>query len=182
MKSLVFAAGIAVFALPLSSAHGAIVTVGAGLARSCYEASEELNPSASALDACNRAFTEQALDRHDEVATHVNRGILYYLTGNLRAANYDYDKALAIDPTQAEAWLNKAMIALKAGDRQSAAAMFDKALTFKTARPALAYYGKAIINEDSGNVREAYADLQRARSLEPRWSAPAEELKRYVVR
>jgi tetratricopeptide (TPR) repeat protein len=182
MKSLVYAAGIAAFALPLSSAHGAIVTLGAGLARSCYEASEERDPSPSNIDACNRAFTEQAMDRHDEVATHVNRGILFYLSGNLGAANYDYDRALALDPNQAEAWLNKAMVALKSGDGRAAGSMFDKALELKTVRPAVAYYGKAIVNEDAGNVREAYRDLLRARDLEPHWSAPADELKRYVVR
>jgi len=49
-------------------------------------------------------------------------------------------------------------------------------------RPALAYYGRAIVNEDLGNVRQAYADLQRARDLEPRWALPTEELARYVVR
>jgi len=182
MKSLVFAAGIAALALPLSTAQAAIVTVGSGLARSCYEASEERNPSQVNIDACNRAFTEQALDRHDEVATHVNRGILYYLAGNMAAASYDYDQALALDPNQAEAWLNKAMVALRTGDRRAAASMFDKALELRTARPALAYYGKAIVNEDAGNLREAYEDLLKARALEPRWSAPADELKRYMVR
>jgi len=182
MKSLVFAAGIAACALPLSSAQAEIVTLGAGLARSCYEASAERNPSPTNFDACNRAFTEQAMDRHDEVATHVNRGILYYLSGNLAAARYDYDQALALDPTQAEAWLDKAMLALRTGDRREAEAMFDKALELKTARPALAYYGKAIVNEDAGDLRTAYQDLVRARDLEPHWSVPAEELKRYVVR
>ncbi|HWI88441.1 MAG TPA: tetratricopeptide repeat protein [Sphingomicrobium sp.] len=182
MKGLVFAAGIAAVVLPLSAAQAAIITVGSGLARSCYEASEARDLSQSSFDACDRAFTEQALDRHDEVATHVNRGILYYLRGNFASARYDYDKALALDPTQAEAWLNKAMLELKLGDARTADAMFDRALELKTVRPALAYYGKAIINEDAGNVRQAYEDLQRARDLDPHWSVPAEELKRYVVR
>ena len=182
MKSLVFAAGIAALALPLSAAQAAIVSVGSGLARSCYEASEDRAPSPVNFDACNRAFTEQALDVHDTVATHINRGILFFLSGNLAAANYDYDRALAIDPNQPEAWLNKAMVALKMGNSRAAAPMFDKAIELKTTRPALAYYGRAIVNEDAGNVRQAYADLLRARALEPRWSAPSDELKRYVVR
>ncbi|MDP1908675.1 MAG: tetratricopeptide repeat protein [Hyphomicrobium sp.] len=128
------------------------------------------------------AFSEQALDLRDEVATHVNRGILYYLSGNLNAANRDYDAALAIDPTEAEAWLNKGMAALKARNSAAAAPMFEKALALKTVRPALAYYGRAIVHEDSGNASQAYADLQRARELEPRWPLPGEELKRYVDR
>jgi hypothetical protein len=55
-------------------------------------------------------------------------------------------------------------------------------LALKTARPALAYYGRAAVNEDMGNLRQAYVDLRRAQMLEPSWSVPVEELKRFVVR
>jgi tetratricopeptide (TPR) repeat protein len=182
MKSLALAAGIAALAIPLSSAHSGILTIGQGFARSCYEASEAQTPDRLAFEACDRAFVEQALDRHDEVATHVNRGILYYLVGNLASANPDYDAALAMDPNEPEAWLNKGMAALKAGNSAAAAPMFERAIALKTVRPALAYYGRAIVNEDRGDIGQAYADLQRARDLEPRWPLPGEELKRYVVR
>ena len=155
---------------------------GEGFARACYDASEAQTATRADIEVCNRAFTEQALEFHDEVATHVNRGILYYLAANLTAANYDYDQAIAMDPNEPEAWLNKGMAALKAGHSQAAAPMFEKALALKTVRPALAYYGRAIVNEDRGDIRQAYADLQKARELEPRWALPGEELKRYVVR
>lgn len=182
MRSLTFAAGIALSALPLSAAHSGIITIGEGFARSCYEASQAHIATPATIETCNRAFSEQALDPRDEVATHVNRGILFYLTGNLAAANSDYDAALALNPDEPEAWLNKGMAALKARDSAAAAPMFEKALALNTVRPALAYYGRAIVHEDRGNVRQAYADLQRARDLEPRWTLPEEELKRYVVR
>lgn len=182
MKSLTFAAGIAAMAFPLSAAEGGIITIGQGFARSCFESSEAQVSTPAAIEACNQAFSEQALDLHDEVATHVNRGILFYLSGNLTAAHRDYDAALALNPNEPEAWLNKGMAALKARDSAAAAPMFEKALALQTVRPALAYYGRAIVHEDSGNVRQAYADLQRARELEPRWPLPGEELKRFVVR
>ena len=182
MKSLTFAAGMAALVLPIPAANAGIITVGDGFARSCYDASEAQVATPANIEACDRAFTEQALDYHDEVATHVNRGILYYLRGELAPANRDYDQALALDPNEPEAWLNKGMAALKARDSRAAAPMFEKALALRTVRPALAYYGRAIVNEDFGNIRQAYADLQRARDLEPRWPLPAEELKRYVVR
>jgi len=182
MKTLTFAAGAALLALPLSAAHAGVVTIGEGLARSCYESSEAHMATPAAIDQCTRAFYEQALDFDDEVATHVNRGILFYLSGNLNAANSDYDAALALNARQAEAWLNKGMAALKARNAKAAAPMFEKALSLNTTRPALAYYGRAIAYEEGGNVRQAYADLQRARALEPRWALPADELKRYVVR
>src|SRR3990170_5444148 len=106
MKCLTFAGGIALLALPLSAAQGGIITIGEGFARSCYEASSAHIAAPATIETCNRAFTEQALDLHDEVATHVNRGILHYLTDNLAAANRDYDAALALDPSEPEAWLN----------------------------------------------------------------------------
>jgi tetratricopeptide (TPR) repeat protein len=182
MRSLTFAVGIATIALPMSAAQGGIITIGEGFARSCYVASEAQQATPANIEACNRAFSEQALDFHDEVATHVNRGILYYLQGNLGAANWDYDQAIALNPNEPEAWLNKGMAALKAGSSQTAAPMFERALSLKTVRPALAYYGRAIVNEDTGNIRQAYTDLQRARDLEPKWALPAEELKRYVLK
>jgi tetratricopeptide (TPR) repeat protein len=182
MKSLVLAAGIAALALPISAGEAGVMTIGSGFARSCYEASEAQDASAQSIQVCDRAFSEQALEFHHQVATHVNRGILYYLSGNLMAANHDYDQALAMDPNEPEAWLNKAMAALKAGNAEGAAPMLERALSLRTARPALAYYGRAIVYEDAGKVNAAYADLQRARELEPGWALPAEELKRYVVR
>lgn len=181
MKCPMFTAG-ALILLPLGAANGGIITIGEGFARSCYEASEAQVATPATIESCNRAFSEQALEFHDEVATYVNRGILYYLSGNLSAANRDYDQAIALNSNEPEAWLNKGMAALKARDSAAAAPMFEKALALNTVRPALAYYGRAIVHEDAGNVREAYADLQRARELEPRWPLPAQELKRFVVR
>ena len=182
MRSLTLAAGIAAMVLPVSAAQAGIMTIGEGFARSCFESSEAQRATPAAIETCDRAFSEQALDFHDEVATHVNRGILYYLMGNLSAAHRDYDQAIALNPNEPEAWLNKGMAALKAKDSEAAAPMFEKALALRTVRPALAYYGRAIVNEDRGNIRQAYEDLQRARDLEPRWPLPGEELKRYVVR
>lgn len=182
MRSLTLAAGMMTLFVSAPAARAGILTIGDGFARSCFEASETQSATPADIEVCDRAFSDQGLDQHDEVATHVNRGILFYLMGNLAAANNDYDAALALDPNQAEAWLNKGMAALKAGHDLAAAPMFDRALALKTARPALAYYGRAIVNEDAGNIRQAYFDLQRARTLEPGWALPGEELKRYVVR
>lgn len=182
MKTLSFAAGVALIAFPLSAAQATVVTIGEGLARSCYESSESQVATTATIDECTRAFSEKVLAFDDRVATHVNRGILYYLSGNLDAANADYDTALTLDAEEPEAWLNKGIAALKAENFAAARPMFEKALALKTIRPALAYYGRAIANEEGGNVRQAYADLQRARALDPRWALPNEELKRYTLR
>ena len=182
MKSLTLAAGIGAMMLPLSAVQAGILTIGHGFAQSCYEASQSQTSAPDAIEACNLALSEQGLDFHDQVATHVNRGIVYYLSGNLAAANRDYDQAIALDPNEPEAWLNKGMAALGAGNSGAALSMFERALALKTVRPAFAYYGRGIANEDNGDFRRAYSDFQRARELEPGWSLPAKELKRYAVR
>ena len=60
--------------------------------------------------------------------------------------------------------------------------MVEKALENGTRMPALAYFVRGVANEDSGNIAAAYHDLQRARQLDPNWSEPEIELRRYQVR
>ena len=163
-------------------AGAAVMTVGGGYARSCYEAADSQDARYQAFQLCSRALTEEALSRDDRVATLVNRGILHLRRSELREANADFDAALALDQTEAEAWLNKAIVHARFGNSVDALPLVQKALELKTHRPALAYFVRAMAYEDSGNIPAAYRDLQRARSLEPRWAEPAIELKRFKVR
>lgn len=165
-----------------ASASAAILALGGGLAKSCYEAAEARNATIGAMDTCTRALNEEALSPHDRVATHVNRGILHLNRANLRAANADFNAALAMDPNEPEAWLNKAIGHAKFGRTIDALPLAEKALALNTRRPALAYFVRAMALEDSGNIVGAYRDLRRARSLEPKWKEPEIELRRFRVR
>ena len=64
-----FCRGHGSFGLPIPAANAGIITVGDGFARSCYEASEAQAATPANDRGCDRAFTEQALEYHDEVAT-----------------------------------------------------------------------------------------------------------------
>lgn len=177
--SLFAATSILVLAVPASAA---VLTVGGGYAQSCYRAAEAQDTRRNSLQSCDRALTEEALSTDDRVATHVNRGILHLRLVRLTDANADFDRALAMDPKQAEAWLNKAVLNARYGKSVEALPMVQKALEFNTMRPALAYFVRAMAYEDSGNIKAAYADLQRARALEPKWAEPKIELRRFKVR
>src|SRR5688500_9958297 len=72
-------------------AGAAVLTGGGGYARSCYEAAEAQEKTWSAVQACNRALTEEALTPEDRVATLVNRGILHLRRSSLAEANADFD-------------------------------------------------------------------------------------------
>ena len=172
---------LAVVIIP-ASASAAIIAVGNGLAEGCYLAAEARNATPSSIETCNRALNEEALSPRDRVATHVNRGVLHLNRANLRAANADFDAALAMDPNEPEAWLNKAIGHAKFGRSSDALPLAEKALSLNTRRPALAYFVRAMALEDSGNIVGAYRDLRRAQALEPKWKEPEIELRRFQVR
>ena len=165
-------------------AFAAVVVVGNSSARLCYEAADsKLHPRPTDFDRCNEAFERENLNRHDLVATYVNRGILKFKVRNYDSALQDFDKALAIDPNQAEGYLNKAATLLRLpGGSADALPLFSTAIAKKTQRPAIAYYGRAIANELNGNIKQAYLDYRMASRLDPTWDDPQNELARFTVR
>ena len=182
MKAFLLSATAIAFLAVTTPAQAGRITIGSSLARSCYEAAEARQTNLQALSVCNGALTEEALTHHDLTGTHVNRGIILMLSGDLDMADRDYDRAIALDPNEPEAWLNKGINALKRGNSQLALQFVEKAIALRTRKPAVAFYMRGIAHEEAGNVRAAYADLQRARQLDPKWSLPVAELQRYQVR
>lgn len=163
-------------------APASVITLGSTYAESCYNAADSRRTDAEAWRSCNSALTWEALTLEDRVGTHVNRGILFMISGDLLSAVRDYDAALALNPHQPEAWLNKAIAVYQANDFARAAEFAGRALELGTLKPALAYFVRGIAREDMGEVKAAYADLIRARELEPKWRDPQVELARYQVR
>jgi tetratricopeptide (TPR) repeat protein len=141
-----------------------------------------LNASAATLDKCTRSLSQESLQPRDMAATYVNRGILFMLLNNRRAAEADFDHSLAIDPSVTDATLNKAFLRLKENRPREALALLDSSLKAGVRRPALAYFARGLANEDLGDLSAAYADYVRARELEPAWNLPGQYLARYEVR
>ncbi|HEX8224218.1 MAG TPA: tetratricopeptide repeat protein [Allosphingosinicella sp.] len=180
-SKFLFAAGALVVASP---AIGAVTVLGNSSARLCYEAAESRsNPNVGVLRACDQAMRDEALSDYDRVATLVNRGILKARLGKVDDAIVDYDAALNRDPNEAEAYLNKGFALLHLPDAaQQARPMFDSALANRTRRPELAYYGRAVANELTGQVKAAYEDYRQASRLNPGWKDPKADLARFSVR
>ncbi|MGF1549367.1 MAG: tetratricopeptide repeat protein [Sphingomonadaceae bacterium] len=183
---------LAAGALSLAVPAGASITVlGQSLARDCYEAAasvsqrEGLAPQRilrEGIESCDAAFSNEALSSEKVVATHVNRGILLMHRGEAARAVADFSRAIAIDPDEPEAYLNKAVAMVRAEQWNEAIPLFDTAIEKKTRRPELAYYGRGIANEMTGDVRGAYYDYKRASALKPDWTRPRAELTRFTVR
>ena len=174
---------VAAAALLIPGAASASSTViGSGLARMCYEAAEAERATSAILDICNRAISDEPLSYDDQVATYVNRGIIRAHMNDWPGALADYNRAIKLDPTEAEAYLNKAVLTLKQRDWRQARELFDAALARNTRRPEFAYYGRAITQELAGDFAAAYADYQKASALAPAWEEPKKELTRFSVR
>ena len=179
-KFLLTAAGLIAFAAP---AGAAVTVLGSSDARMCYEAAEaDTPPIRTSLEHCDIALSGQASSDYDIVATYVNRGILKSRLSDFKGAMSDFDSALAIDPNQPEAYLNKGVVLIRQDDPDAALPLFTMALEKNTRKPALAYYGRGIAHEELGNIRSAYDDYKRAAREAPNWKEPKQDLARFVVR
>jgi len=178
-RKLLIAALLAAVAAPASAS---VMVIGNSSARSCFEAADSpLAPDAEDFRTCDSALRDEALSRHDVVATHVNRGILRLRRNQVDAALQDFDTAIRMDPTEPEAYLNKGAALIRVNNAREALPLFTASLERNTSRPELAHYGRAIANETLGNVREAYDDYRRASELRPGWQEPVVELRRFRV-
>jgi Tfp pilus assembly protein PilF len=172
----------AAFAASSIPALAGVVVVGGNSARLCYQAAESsLRPAQRTLEHCDDAIFDATTIRYDLVASFVNRGIIRYRRGQAAAALADFDRALALDPNQPEACLNKGMVLLQHDDARAALPLFTVALEHNTRRPELAHYARAVANEVLGNVAAAYRDYRSASEIDPDWAAPRTELQRFQV-
>jgi tetratricopeptide (TPR) repeat protein len=178
-RKLVLAALLAAAAFPASAS---VMTVGSSAARACYEAADSvLAPDADDFRSCDQALRDEALVRNDLVATHVNRGILRLRRNQVDAAIRDFDEAIALDPQQPEAYLNKGAALIRLENANDALPLFTASLERNTTRPEIAHYGRAIAYETLGNVQQAYSDYRRASELRPGWQEPLVELRRFRI-
>ena len=104
----------AFFAASSIPAIAGIVVVGNGAARSCYEAADAVaRPTPRDLQRCNEAIVDPGISYHDLVASHVNRGIVRLRSDQIDESIADFDRAIELDPNQAEAYLNKGAALLR---------------------------------------------------------------------
>ena len=162
-------------------AVAAVTVIGESAAQSCYQAAASTVLLRDDIGICNRALSEEALSPYEEVATFVNRGILKLRGGQTDSAITDFDAAIARDPNQAEAYLNKGVALSKKDGWANALPLFTLAIEKKTEKPELAYFGRGVAHELAGDVTSAYNDYKMASSLAPTWNRPAEELSRFTV-
>ena len=173
---------VALLGAAAAPAGASVMVIGNSSARACYEAADSsVAPDVADMRSCDEALRNEALDAHDVVATHVNRGILRLRRNQVDLAMADFDDAIRIDPNEPEAYLNKGAVYIRLENAGAALPLFTAAIERNTSRPELAHYGRTIANETLGNVQAAYADYRRASELRPGWQEPVMELRRFRV-
>lgn len=182
MRAIILSAtAAAAVSIPVA-ANSTSITLGGPLAVHCYHAAVDRIVTRESMSACDRALTEEPLTAKDRAATLVNRGVLMMIGGSLAEADRSFDAAIATAPGAADAWLNKGFLRLRQGNGRAALPLLQRALDLRATRPAMAYYARGIAHEQTGNLSAAYADLIKARDLDPDWDLPARDLARYQLR
>lgn len=177
--SLVFAVSVVGLAPPAAAQS---FSYDRGYTNACFDAASMRDRTGDGVFNCNIALLRETTNGGDgRAANLVNRGILYLVANNLPAAARDFDQALAVDSTQPEALLGKAIERWEAGDNDAAVALSTRSLEYGPQRPAVAYLVRGLAHEKLGQVPAAYSDLSAARRLEPRWTEPTIQLQRYKV-
>jgi tetratricopeptide (TPR) repeat protein len=151
-----------------------------GYASGCFDAAATHRAMRPALRICDNALGDSALSPANRAATLVNRGIILMEWGQPAAAIADFDTAIGLRPEFAEAYVNKGIALLRIGNRDvEAVTTLSQGIARNPLRPEIAYYQRAVANEELGRVREAYEDYSRAAALAPEWADPAEQLQRF---
>ena len=159
----------------------ALVVVGEGPERACYQAAKTGLDSVAGIGHCNLALDHQLI-LSDRVATLVNRGVILHKLQRVQTALDDFNAALRINPDQADALINRGVARLSLGEFDVALADIQRGITLGPSEPALAYYNRAIAHERMGRIPEAYYDYQRALKEAPNFAAAANALTRFVVK
>jgi tetratricopeptide (TPR) repeat protein len=160
----------------------AVSVMGAGFAKSCFEAAESSRPLREAMRICESALLDDRLDAGDRAATLVNRGVVQMQARNYHSAIADYDAAIKIRPESAEAYVNKGIALMRMGNRdEDAVAQLSEGIARNPQRPEIAFYSRAVAHEGLGHARQAYEDYSRAAQLAPEWAEPAEQLQRFQI-
>ena len=184
MKKITYLAVSALSACLLAApAAASVIVLGNSAGFGCYRAAVAKASSDVAVKNCTDAIESGMMSFDDTVATYVNRGVVKLHGGRYDDALRDFDRAIAMKPSEPESYLNKGSTLLRMeASPASAIPLFGEALQRNTRRPELAYFGRAIANEASGNLKEAYLDYRRAKEAAPRWDLPAREMARFQIR
>jgi tetratricopeptide (TPR) repeat protein len=179
MKLLLASAGLA--ALLASSAQAAPeiqqVIYNISAATKCSGAAAGQVELKDGLAACDVALSDPHMIHVAELM--VDRGVIQTRLGDNAAALIDYNGAIALNSQLGDAYVSRAgvLVAMKRYDEARADIAQGMALSANNLHAA--YYSRAVIEEESGDVKAAYRDYNQALAIKPDFAPASRELSRF---
>ncbi len=170
----------ALFALTLPS-QALVLVLGNQLAHDCYEMAKAGTEPVDAIATCSSALENEALTPHDRAGTYVNRGAIKISLGRIDDAMVDYNAGLAILPDLADAYVDRAGAYIMQKKFTEAMADVNHGIDLGPTYLFAGYYNRAVAEQLSGNITQAYYDYQKTLQLEPKFTPAADRLKDFVV-
>lgn len=172
--------------LLLASAHAGAQSMtvigGDSYARNCYAAATFAATMNSAshqdLETCSNALQYGALSPRDTLATLVNRGVVAVALEDYKQAVSDYEKAVELDPTTGEVYVNRGNLFFMGQAFDKAVAEYSTAIQVGLGKEHIAYYNRGLAYEKMKETENAVADYRRASELAPEWTRPQEKLEK----
>lgn len=156
-----------------AEAQMAITTFGATDAQQCYQ--NAASDFSRDDEPCDLALKGQ-LSSDDRKKTLVNRGIILNRKGEVQAAVADFNSALAIDASLAEAYLNRGNSYFLAARYREAEADYEQSLNLGVRKPWAAWYNIGLAREARSDKEGARAAYQAALDLNPDFTLAKEKL------
>lgn len=133
------------------------------------ECLDALLPS-GAITACTEALTSRTLPPRDRALLLSTRAGAYSMDGKTDQALADFDAAIALDATNAEARYGRGTMRLNAKDYRGAIDDFDAAITVRADYMPV-FHNRGVAQEKLGRYTLAIADFSTAIALEPALSS-----------
>ena len=145
----------------------------------CSAAANEQADLKDGLTACNTALSDPAMTHR--AALLADRGVIQARLGNNEAALQDYNGAIALDSQMGDAYVSRAgvLIVLKRYDQ--ARADIAQGMSLNASNMHAAYYSRAVIEEEAGDVKAAYRDYKAALAIKPDFAPASRELSRFKI-
>ena len=175
MRTALFIATMALAGVGPSHAQMSVTTLGATDAAACYRNAQ--SDFESDTGPCDKALSDRSMTRGDRVKTLVNRGIILNRNGNLNAALADFEEALDIDSTLAEAYLNRGNSYFLAGHFDDALADYQRALDLDISKPWAAWYNIGLVFDAKKEPEKAQEAYRKALNENPSFVLAAEKLQ-----
>lgn len=145
----------------------------------CYHAARDGVDLRYGLEHCDIAMRDQHMSSRSQ--TVLNRGIIRYALGDRAGALSDFRDALEYNPSMGDAYLTQAQVLVADGRPADALAAINQGIALGARNLHVAYYSRGEIEEDAGNIVQAYRDYKRALTIKPDYAPALRQLERFKV-